>query len=145
MSTPAPAAALQNRVHKLLNSRAELEATKALLRTIVSNESSPATSIVKMDASGASTLATLRRSLRSSLEHQQLALAELALDNLNATIERISKLASEVDALDMKCDQVHKYLETTKRDTEQVQTEAATLATERYGLRFVLLLLSICA
>ncbi|KAF4033108.1 Conserved oligomeric complex COG6 [Phytophthora infestans] len=130
MTAPAPAA-LQARVHKLLGSRAELEATKALLRTLVTDKSSPSASLVQLDASETPTLATLRRNLRSSLEHQQLALAQKALDGLERTLEQVSNLANQVDALDTKCDHVHKFLETTKRETQQVQTEAAALATKR--------------
>ncbi|KAG6950272.1 hypothetical protein JG687_00014357 [Phytophthora cactorum] len=130
MAAPAPAA-LQARVHKLLGSRAELEATKALLRTLVTNKSSSSASLVQLDASETPTLATLRRNLRSSLEHQQLALAQKALDGLERTLEQVSNLANQVDALDTKCDQVHKFLETTKRETQQVQTEAAALAIKR--------------
>ncbi|KAE8986170.1 hypothetical protein PR003_g23313 [Phytophthora rubi] len=127
--TPAPQA-LQARVHKLLGSRAELEATKALLRTLVTEKAS----LVQLEASrgsGTPTLATLRRNLRSSLEQQQLALAQRALDGLEGTLEQVSDLAAQVDALDAKCDQVHKFLETTKRETQQVQTEAAALAAKR--------------
>ncbi|POM66058.1 Conserved oligomeric Golgi complex subunit 6 [Phytophthora palmivora] len=125
MATPA---ALQTRVQKLLGSRAELEATKALLRTLVTDQAS----IVQLDAgSEPPTLATLRRNLRSSLEQQQLALAQKALDGLEATLEQVSTLADQVDALDVKCDQVHKFLETTKRETQQVQMEAAALSDKR--------------
>ncbi|ETN07900.1 hypothetical protein PPTG_12431 [Phytophthora nicotianae INRA-310] len=130
MAAPAPAA-LQARVHKLLGSRSEIEATKALLRTLVTDKASSGASLVQLDASETPTLATLRRNLRSSLEHQQLALAQKALDGLERTLEQVSNLANQVDALDVKCDQVHKFLETTKRETQQVQTEAAALATKR--------------
>lgn len=134
MATPA-SAALQTRVHKLLGSRAELEATKALLRTLVADRASPSASLVQLDASAGSetpTLATLRRNLRSSLETQQLALAQKALDGLARTLDQVSNLATQVDALDEKCEQVHKFLETTKRETQQVQTEAAALAAKRF-------------
>ncbi|KAK1933927.1 Conserved oligomeric Golgi complex subunit 6 [Phytophthora citrophthora] len=133
MATPAPAA-LQARVHKLLGSRAELEATKALLRTLVTDNSSSGPSLVQLDAFSGSetpTLATLRRNLRSNLEQQQLALAQKALDGLERALEQVSNLADQVDALDGKCDQVHRFLETTKRETQQVQTEAAALALKR--------------
>ncbi|KAG1698256.1 hypothetical protein DVH05_015245 [Phytophthora capsici] len=133
MATPAPAA-LQARVNKLLGSRAELEATKALLRTLVTDNSSSGPSLVQLDASLSSdtpTLATLRRNLRLNLEQQQLALAQKALDGLERALEQVSNLADQVDALDNKCDQVHKFLETTKRETQQVQTEAAALASKR--------------
>ncbi|KAL3666305.1 hypothetical protein V7S43_008557 [Phytophthora oleae] len=133
MATPAPAA-LQARVHKLLGSRAELEATKALLRTLVADKASSGPSLVQLDASSGSeapTLATLRRNLRSNLEQQQLALAQKALDGLERALEQVSNLSDQVDALDGKCGQVHKFLETTKRETQQVQTEAAALASKR--------------
>jgi hypothetical protein len=38
-----------------------------------------------------------------------------------------------VDALDDKCTRVQTFLETTKRETQQVQTEAAALAAKRWG------------
>ncbi|KAG7380505.1 Golgi transport complex subunit 6 [Phytophthora pseudosyringae] len=132
----ATAGALQARVHKLLGSRAELEATKALLRTLVADEASSGTSLVQLDASAGPetpTLATLRRNLRSSLEQQQLALAQTALAGLERTLEQVSTLAEQVDALDNKCDRVHQFLETTKRETQQVQAEAAALAAKRFG------------
>ncbi|GMF61640.1 unnamed protein product [Phytophthora fragariaefolia] len=139
MATPAPQA-LQARVHKLLSSRAELEATKALLRTLVADDARSGASLVPLEApagSGPPSLASLRRSLRSSLEQQQLALAQRALAGLERTLEQVSDLASQVDALDAKCDQVHKFLETTKTETQQVQTEAAALATKRFdGSKF---------
>ncbi|OWZ20474.1 Conserved oligomeric Golgi complex subunit [Phytophthora megakarya] len=125
MATPA---ALQTRVQKLLGSRSELEATKALLRTLVTDQAS----IVRLDAgSEPPTLATLRRSLRSSLEQQQLALAQTVLDGLERTLAQVSSLAAQVDTLDVKCDQVHQFLETTKTETQQVQAEAAALADKR--------------
>lgn len=131
MATPAPQA-LQARVHKLLGSRAELEATKALLRTLVTDKAASGAPLVQLEATTRTpTLATLRRNLRSSLEQQQLALAQRALDGLERTLEQVSNLAAQVDALDDKCDQVHKFLETTKRETQQVQTEAAALAAKR--------------
>ncbi|KAL4114474.1 hypothetical protein PRIC2_014411 [Phytophthora ramorum] len=125
----ASTTALQARVHKLLGSRAELEATKALLHTLVTDKASSGASLVQLDATP--TLAALRRNLRSNLEQQQLALAQKALDGLEGTLAQVSNLATQVDALDDKCDHVHKFLETTKRDTQQVQTEAAALASKR--------------
>jgi prefoldin subunit 5 len=133
MATPAPAA-LQVRVHKLLGSRAELEATKALLRTLVADGAR--SSLVQLDARAGTeppSLATLRRNLRSSLESQQLSLAQTALDGLERTLAQVSNLASQVDALDDKCTRVQTFLETTKRETQQVQTEAAALAAKRWG------------
>lgn len=127
MSTPA----LQARVHKLLGSRAEMETTKALLRTVVTSDFSSDASMLQMDASQTPTLATLRRNLRSSLNNQQLGLAQKALDGLEHTLDQLSNLATQVDQLDVKCGQMHKFLETTKRETQQVQTEAAALATKR--------------
>ncbi|KAF4320223.1 hypothetical protein BBO99_00009296 [Phytophthora kernoviae] len=131
MATAAPHA-LQARVHKLLGSRAELEATKALLRTLVSDDPSSGASLVPLGASNATpSLASLRRNLRASLENQQLALAQQVLDGLGRTLEQVETLAHRVDALDDKCGQVQTFLETTKRETQQVQTEAASLATKR--------------
>lgn len=134
MSSTAPAA-LQARVHKLLGSRAELEATTNLLRTLVKDEPNFSASMVKLEVSDGSetpSLALLRRNLRSNLETQQLALAEEALAGLEQTLQQVSNLATQVDALDHKCEQVYKFLETTKRETQHVQTEAAALATKRF-------------
>ncbi|CAI5732557.1 unnamed protein product [Peronospora destructor] len=115
---------LQIRVQKLLGSRTELEATKSLLHTIVKD----GTSVVQLETP---TLATLRRNLRSSLETQQLTLAQTALAGLERTLAQISNLVAQVDTLDYNCDKVHKFLELTQMGTEQVQTEAAALATKR--------------
>ncbi|CAI5738510.1 unnamed protein product [Hyaloperonospora brassicae] len=127
MTTPA----LQARVHKLLSSRAELEATKSLLCTLVTEDG---TSLVQLDASAnaeTSSLASLRRTLRSSLEKQQLSLAQKALDGYERTLEHVSDLAAQVTALDVKCAQIVDFLETTKQETQQVQTEAAAIAQKR--------------
>ncbi|KAG7401272.1 Golgi transport complex subunit 6 [Phytophthora boehmeriae] len=131
MATTAPQA-LQARVHKLLGSRSELEATKALLRTLVSGDSSSGASLVALEASAATpSLASLRKNLRATLENQQLALAQQVLDGLERTLQQVETLAHRVDALDDKCGQVQTFLETTKRETQQVQTEAASLAAKR--------------
>ncbi|CAH0484650.1 unnamed protein product [Peronospora farinosa] len=124
----ATSAALQARVHKLLSSRTELEATKTLLDTLVKDGTSLNASFMQLQTP---TLATLRRNLRSSLETQQLTLAQTALDGLDRTLEQVSDLVTKVDTLDYKCDEVHNFLEVTKKETEQVQTEAANLATKR--------------
>ena len=130
MTTPA----LQARVHKLLSSRAELEATRSLLCTLVTEDG---TSLVQLDASTeteASSLATVRRTLRSSLEKQQLSLAQKALDGYERTLEHVSDLAAQVTALDVKCAQIVDFLEKTKIETQQVQTEAAAIAQKRWVL-----------
>ena len=130
MTTPA----LQARVHKLLSSRAELEATKSLLCTLVTEDG---TSLVQLDASAnaeTSSLASLRRTLRSSLEKQQLSLAQKALDGYERTLEHVSDLAAQVTALDVKCAQIVDFLEKTKIETQQVQTEAAAIAQKRWVL-----------
>lgn len=137
-TTPsASAAALQARVRRLLGSRAEMEASRALLSTLVAAgdgesggvglalELSPAPAAA---GAGGGTLAELRRSLRASLENKQLALAESALGGLGETLARLEALRAQVDALDDKCARVQRFLETTKRETQQVQTEAAALA-----------------
>ncbi|RLN15326.1 hypothetical protein BBJ28_00002991 [Nothophytophthora sp. Chile5] len=134
--------ALQARVQKLLGSRAELEATRALLGTLVTSEGSggiaegsdprPEALVSMTAASGIASLADLRRNLRTSLEHKQLTLAETALTDLVHTLEQITALADRVDSLDAKCSRVQSFLETTKRETQQVQAEAAALATKRY-------------
>jgi hypothetical protein len=128
-------AALQARVRRLLGSRAEMEASRALLSTLVAAgdgesgggvglELSPASA----SAGGGGTLAELRRSLRASLENKQLALAESALVGLGETLARLEALRAQVDVLDDKCTRVQRFLETTKRETQQVKTEAAALA-----------------
>ncbi|CAH0476029.1 unnamed protein product [Peronospora belbahrii] len=133
MTTSAPGA-LHARVHKLLGSQAELEATKTILQTLVKDVSNSSTSLVQLETSASSgmpTLATLRRNLRSNLETQQLALAQKALVNLEHILEQVLNLTTQVDVLDYKCEQVYKFLETTKTETQQAQTEAAALATTR--------------
>lgn len=140
-------AALQARVHKLLSSRAEIESTKALLSTLVASEPAPGTqrrashadaspttttattAIVTMDAN--SSLADLRKNLRTSLEEKQLALAESVLEGLSQTLARVSLLRSNVESLDAKCSRIQRFLETTKRETQQVQADAALLADKK--------------
>ncbi|TYZ56981.1 hypothetical protein PybrP1_004580 [[Pythium] brassicae (nom. inval.)] len=121
MAASSSAPALQARVHKLLGSRAELEATQALLNTLVAGE--PLAQL----ATGGS-LAELRRSLRAALEDQQLALADAALRGLAHTLEGASQLRARVEALDARCTRVQSFLEATKRETQQVQADAARLA-----------------
>ncbi|RLN31753.1 hypothetical protein BBJ28_00003039 [Nothophytophthora sp. Chile5] len=140
--------ALQARVQKLLGSRAELEATRVLLSTLVTSEdaggvaagsdSRPEALVSMTAASGIASLADLRRNLRTSLEHKQLTLAETALADLGHTLEQITALADRVDSLDAKCSRVQSFLETTKRETQQVQAEAAALAAKRYKSGVVL-------
>lgn len=134
-------AALQARVRRLLGSRAEMEASRALLSTLVAAGDAENTSgggggvgldLTAATAAGGGTLAELRRSLRASLENKQLSLAESALAGLGETLARLEGLRSQVDALDGKCARVQRFLETTKRETQQVQTEAAALARKTY-------------
>lgn len=147
--------ALQARVQKLLSSRAEIESTKALLNTLVASDASAArlavphssphgatpnhhhhitpTPIVTMDAT--SSLADLRKNLRSSLEEKQFALAESVLQGLGETLSKISLLKANVESLDTKCTHIQRFLETTKRETQQVQADAALLTDKKYGQR----------
>ncbi|CEG48766.1 conserved oligomeric golgi complex subunit [Plasmopara halstedii] len=111
MSAPA----LQARVHRLLGSRAELEATKTLLQTIVPSHSPSTAPLLQLDTSQTLTLATLRRTLRASLENQHLTI--------------------QVGQLDIMCEEVDEFLKTTKRETQQVQTEASALVTKREKLQ----------
>lgn len=146
MATALHPNALQARVHKLLSSRAEIESTKALLNTLVASDgqptsssphqhaslrpsNAPATAIVTMDAS--SSLAELRKNLRSSLEEKQLALAESVLQGLTQTLSKVSLLRRNVEALDAKCAHIQSFLETTKRETQQVQADAALLTDKK--------------
>uniref|UniRef100_K3X0D2 Conserved oligomeric Golgi complex subunit 6 n=1 Tax=Globisporangium ultimum (strain ATCC 200006 / CBS 805.95 / DAOM BR144) TaxID=431595 RepID=K3X0D2_GLOUD len=139
MATAAalPANALQARVQKLLSSRAEIESTKALLHTLVVSDasaarasgSSPAAPIVAIDVT--SSLADLRKNLRTSLEEKQFALAESVLQGLGSTLAKISLLKDNVESLDAKCTQIQQFLETTKRETQQVQAEAALLSEKK--------------
>lgn len=151
MATTLHPTALQARVHKLLSSRAEIESTKALLNTLVTSDqpassphhapslrpsNAPATAIVTMDAS--SSLAELRKNLRSSLEEKQLALAESVLQGLTQTLSKVSLLRRNVESLDAKCAHIQSFLETTKRETQQVQADAALLAAKKYRQLFVI-------
>ena len=127
MTTPA----LQARVHKLLGSCTELKATTSLLSTLVKVDG---TSLVQLDTSvntETSSLATLRRTLRSSLEMQQLSLAQKALDGYEQTLEQASNLATQVNELDAKCAQIVDFLAMTKMETQQMQSEAAAIAKNR--------------
>ncbi|KAF1322514.1 Conserved oligomeric golgi complex subunit 6, partial [Globisporangium splendens] len=143
-TTALPANALQARVQKLLSSRAEIESTKALLNTLVASDasaaasprsrqhgSSPAAPIVTIDVT--SSLADLRKNLRTSLEEKQSVLAESVLQGLGETLSKISLLKTNVESLDSKCTQIQQFLETTKRETQQVQAEAALLTEKKYG------------
>lgn len=125
----ATSAALQARVHKLLGSQTELEATKTLLHTLVKDGTIGSASFVQPTPP---TLATLRRHLRSRLETQQLALAQTALDGLERTLDQVTDLGRKVALLDYKCAEVHKFVDWTQKETEQVQTEAADLAKKRF-------------
>ncbi|TMW65014.1 hypothetical protein Poli38472_009181 [Pythium oligandrum] len=141
-STALSSHALQARVQKLLGSRAEIESTKALLNTLVTadgaltstvsdtpSQRAIAAPIVALDAN--SSVAELRKTLRTSLEEKQLALAESALEGLKQTLDRISSLKENVDKLDSKCSSIQSFLESTKRETQQVQAEAASLAAKK--------------
>uniref|UniRef100_A0AAV1V4K4 Conserved oligomeric Golgi complex subunit 6 n=1 Tax=Peronospora matthiolae TaxID=2874970 RepID=A0AAV1V4K4_9STRA len=127
MTTPA----LQARVHKLLGSRTELKATTSLLCTLVKDDG---TSLVQLDTSvnpETSSLATLRRTLRSSLEMEQLSIAQKALDGYKRTLEHVSNLATQVNELDAKCARIVDFLAMTKKETQQVQSEATVVAKNR--------------
>ncbi|KAJ0410016.1 hypothetical protein ATCC90586_000875 [Pythium insidiosum] len=137
MSAALPPTALHARVQKLLGSRAELEATKALLHTLVSSDASSAPSasaspsVVTLDAPSSASLAELRKTLRTSLEEKQLALAQSALGSLAQTLERIAALQQNVHQLDAKCQSIQSFLDATKRGTQQVQREAAALTAKQ--------------
>ncbi|KAI9911466.1 hypothetical protein PsorP6_009736 [Peronosclerospora sorghi] len=131
MSTAAGSGSLPTRVHKLLTSRTELEATKDLVRTLLTDE---LTSCVPSDAcpgSKRTSVTQFRDTFRSKLATHQLALAQRALAGLECTLDHVSDLATRVDALDTKCDHVLAFLDTTKTATQQVQTDAVILATKR--------------
>lgn len=130
MAATSSAPALQARVHKLLSSRTELEATQALLSTLVVGE--PLAQL----ATGGS-LAELRRSLRAALEEQQLSLADTALQSLAHTLDGASQLRARVEALDARCTRVQRFLEATKRETQQVQADAARLTVRKCVHSFV--------
>ncbi|GLE05607.1 hypothetical protein PINS_up014639 [Pythium insidiosum] len=142
MSAALPPTALHARVQKLLGSRAEIEATKALLHTLVSSDTAsassasasptaPSSTVVTLDATSSASLADLRKTLRTSLEEKQLALAESALGSLAQTLQRVTALQQNVHQLDAKCQSIQSFLEATKRGTQQVQQEAAALTAKQ--------------
>lgn len=126
---------LQARVHKLLHSRSEMEATKALLHTLVASDTPLVIAPASVSSENASSLAALRTTLRSSLEDTQMALAQSVLDGLSHTLAQLAGVRQQVDALDTKCTQLHTFLESTKRETQQVQAQAATLANTKRELQ----------
>jgi prefoldin subunit 5 len=123
-SSLAPSA-LHARVQKLLGSRAELESTKALLHTLVARDApgSPGSSAAAVPTRSLAALDMPRGQSLVDLRTNLLGLAE--------TLEKIALLKGNVDALDAKCTAVQRFLESTKRETQQVQAEAAALATKK--------------
>lgn len=112
-------------MRRLLGSRAELEASRALLGALAADEA--------LALGGGASLGSLRRSLRPSLARRQLSLAEAALAGLAEALGRLEALRGQVDGLGRSCVKVQSFLESTKRETRQVQTEAAALAMRAYA------------
>ena len=108
---------LQHRVKKLLASQAEMASAKSLLGSL------PA--LVAIDV-GATT-ADVRSSLKSSLDNASLHVAEGLLGEMDAVLASISALKQQAEAMDVTCQHVAAYLDTTERTSNAFVAQAAAL------------------
>ncbi|CCI42807.1 unnamed protein product [Albugo candida] len=137
--------AVRLRVHKLLQSRPEIESAKSLLNTIIkegliaesvsNNISKKHFSSCDHDASYFSTsadpLVELRTTLRATLEKKQLECAKSVLSQLKISLHEIRTLSASVDNLHSQCTAMKSYLTETKKSTGDALVEANRLRYEK--------------
>ncbi|EQC38175.1 hypothetical protein SDRG_04604 [Saprolegnia diclina VS20] len=117
--------ALQHRVKKLLASQAEMASAKSLLGSLPP--------LVAIDVGG--TTAGVRTALKSSLDNASLRVAEGLLSEMDVVLASISALQQKAEAMDVTCQHVAAYLDTTERTSNAFVAQAAALTGEQRALQ----------
>ncbi|OQR80718.1 conserved oligomeric Golgi complex subunit 6 [Achlya hypogyna] len=116
---------LQHRVKKLLASQGEMASARGLLESL-----SP---LVSVDPTAPT--AVVRGALKSNLDNASLRVAEGLLGDLDAMLASIAELKEQTDAMDLKCQNVLAFLDSTERTSNAFVAQASTLTAEQAQLQ----------
>ncbi|KDO21835.1 hypothetical protein SPRG_12649 [Saprolegnia parasitica CBS 223.65] len=81
------------------------------------------------------TTSDVRTSLKSSLDNASLRVAEGLLGEMDAVLASISALKQQAEAMDVTCQHVSAYLDTTERTSNAFVAQAAALTGEQRALQ----------